>query len=397
MVKMDQQLIECRSDKIVNIPKTLKIKKSEIIMDIEVGKCFARDNKEVYPYWVSFDPNKGHLNYHIVPKNRNIDIEDIKICIENRIKDENLEWIITKKTQGQGCAAGHRWIEVDVAKDSFILAFQTVAFDENNILNCYLDKIQFYKFPKNVDGPNYIDYEKNRLNVLYPKIGNGERIEGINPEYPEQRVIVTNTQLELESSKEEIVEKFVAFIKENTLNLPISMSLEEFVDSCNNYKKPFLEDNVGDSEAKKLADVFTGSCTPCTNKGSLENICFYQKLKKYIDKEGNYKFLQNESIVAKIDAKEPYLENSILNQKWHVLVALLAFLDIASFEEDCKNCKVLEQWNIGKIKEIRIERGKRTPIITTIIGENISNNKRSYPSKLMNKWILAAIENQYLK
>lgn len=129
----------------------------------------------------------------------------------------------------------------------------------------------------------------------------------------------------------------------------------------------------------------------------MENICFYQKLKKYIDKEGNYKFLQNESIVAKIDAQEPYIENSILNQKWHVLIALLAFLDIASFEEDCKNCKVLEKWNIGKIKEIRIERGKRTPIITTIIGENISNNKRSYPSKLMNKWILAAMENQYLK
>ena len=38
MVKMDQQKIECRSDKIVNIPKILKIKKSEIIMDIEVGK-----------------------------------------------------------------------------------------------------------------------------------------------------------------------------------------------------------------------------------------------------------------------------------------------------------------------------------------------------------------------
>ena len=47
MVKMDQQLIQCRSDKIVNIPKTLKIKKSEIIMDIEVGKhrCTRGTNK----------------------------------------------------------------------------------------------------------------------------------------------------------------------------------------------------------------------------------------------------------------------------------------------------------------------------------------------------------------
>lgn len=174
----------------------------------------------------------------------------------------------------------------------------------------------------------------------------------------------------------------------------ISMSLEKFVDICNNYKKPFLEDNGGDSAARNLADVFTGSCT----HGNLENACFYLKLKKYVDKEGYYSFLQNKSIVAKIDAQEAYLENNILNQKWHVLIALLAFLDIASFEEECKNCKVLKKWNIGKIKEIKIERGnEKTPIITTIIGENVSNNKRRYPSKLMNEWILAAIENQYSK
>lgn len=181
-----------------------------------------------------------------------------------------------------------------------------------------------------------------------------------------------------------------------SLSLPISMSLKEFVDTCNNYKKSFLEDNGGDPKAKELADVFTGSCTPCTNKGSLENICFYQKLKKYINKEGNYKFLQNESIVAKIDAKEPYLENSILNQKWHVLIALLAFLDIASFEEDCKDCNVMRIWSIGEISEIQIKKtgNEKKPIETKVIG---SKKEKGYTSVLMNKWILAAIENKYLK
>ncbi len=187
-----------------------------------------------------------------------------------------------------------------------------------------------------------------------------------------------------------------------SLSLPISMSLETFLDMCNNYEVEFSkdknreEDKNLDIEAKKLADVFTGSCTPCTNKGSLENICFYQKLKKYIDKEGNYKFLQNESIVAKIDAKEPYLENSILNQKWHALIATLAFLDIASFEKGCKDCDVMRIWNIGEISEIQIEKtgNEIKPIKTTVIGKK---KTKYYTSVLMNKWILAAIENQYLK
>lgn len=184
--------------------------------------------------------------------------------------------------------------------------------------------------------------------------------------------------------------------KNISMSLPISMSLEKFVDICNNYKEPFLETNNGDLPAKKLAEVFTGACS-CPDK-EWENVCVCLKLKKIIDEDGQYTFQQNNCIVAEIDAREPYLENNILNQKWHVLIALLAFLDIASSEKDCKECDVLKKWNIGKIKEIKIERGnERTPIITTIIGENASNNIRRYSSKLMNEWILAAIENQYFK
>lgn len=136
--------------------------------------------------------------------------------------------------------------------------------------------------------------------------------------------------------------------------LNLSMSLEKFVYICNNYKEPFLEDNGSDLEAKKLADVFTGSCS-CPDK-KLENVCVCLKLKKIIDEDGQYTFQQNNSIVAEIDVRNPYLENNILNQKWHVLIALLAFLDIASFEKDCKECAVLKKWNIGKIKEIKIRR-----------------------------------------
>lgn len=179
-----------------------------------------------------------------------------------------------------------------------------------------------------------------------------------------------------------------------SLSLPISMSLEEFVDTCNNYKKPFLEDNGGDQKAKELADVFMGSC-PHENK---ENSCFYIKLNKYINEKGHYRFQQNNRIVPDINAKQPYLDKDkkILDQKWHVLIALLAFLDIASFEEDCKDCNVMRIWNIGEISEIQIEKtgNEMKPIKTTVIGKKKS---KYYTSVLMNKWILAAIENQYLK
>lgn len=185
-----------------------------------------------------------------------------------------------------------------------------------------------------------------------------------------------------------------------SLSLPISMSLEMFVDMCNNYEEEFSkdknreEDKGFDEEAKKLADVFMGSC-PHENK---ENSCFYIKLNKYIDEKGYYRFQQNNNVVAKVDARKPYLnpKNKILNQKWHVLIALLAFYDITSFEEECKECDVMRKWNVGEIREIQIKKSddEIRPIKTKVIGKK---GERNYPSKLMNKWIRAAIENQYLK
>ena len=185
-----------------------------------------------------------------------------------------------------------------------------------------------------------------------------------------------------------------------SLLLPISMSLETFVDMCNNYEEEFSKDKNReenkslDKKAKELADVFMGSC-PHENK---ENSCFYIKLNKYIDEKGYYRFQQNNRIVPNISAKQPYLDKDkkILDQKWHVLIALLAFLDIASFEEDCKDCNVMRIWNIGEISEIQIKKtgNEKKPIETKVIG---SKKEKGYTSVLMNKWILAAIENQYLK
>ena len=78
------------------------------------------------------------------------------------------------------------------------------------------------------------------------------------------------------------------------------------------------------------------------------------------------------------------------------MIALLAFYDITSFEEECKECDVMRKWNVGEIREIQIKKSddEIRPIKTKVIGKK---GERNYPSKLMNKWIRAAIENQYLK
>lgn len=53
-----------------------------------------------------------------------------------------------------------------------------MSFDKEHnkdILNCYLDKIQFYKFPKAVNGPNYVDEKEGKLVILYPDSGTSEK------------------------------------------------------------------------------------------------------------------------------------------------------------------------------------------------------------------------------
>ena len=56
----------------------------------------------------------------------------------------------------------------------------------------------------------------------------------------------------------------------------------------------------------------------------------------------------------------------------------------------------MRKWNVGEIREIQIKKSddEIRPIKTKVIGKK---GERNYPSKLMNKWIRAAIENQYLK
>ena len=181
-------------------------KEGEKAGDIRWGKCFDLEGNIVYPYWSSFD--KKSLNFHIVPsEKRSINkMGKIRRLLADKLKN-NLKVLAPKKLSvGQNSAKEHKWIEVVVNNNvSCILGFQTLEFNEEGELNCYLDKIQFYAFPSNVDGPNF--YRLNgTLSVMYPEARKKICIADSR--------IVYNTSLTMKDEPEDIVNAFLLFIEQ---------------------------------------------------------------------------------------------------------------------------------------------------------------------------------------
>lgn len=168
----------------------------------------------------------------------------------------------------------------------------------------------------------------------------------------------------------------------------LKLSLSEFISICNKCNFKLLKEGTPkqDEKAKNLAKVFAGYKA---NKAELENDTFYRRIRQKIDGNNYYKFLQEDELYAEIDALEPYIylgetNKKILNQKWHVLIAWLAFLDMASFDEECDS---LKKWDKGKIEYIEI---KKTAVY---VKQSKKIRKTRYPSKYMCEWIWKAIEN----
>ena len=144
-----------------------------------------------------------------------------------------------------------------------------------------------------------------------------------------------------------------------------------------------------EKEDKTNQLVYFGKYASKKNKAELENDTFYRRIRQKIDGNNYYKFLQEDELYAEIDALEPYIylgetNKKILNQKWHVLIAWLAFLDMASFDEECDS---LKKWDKGKIEYIEI---KKTAVY---VKQSKKIRKTRYPSKYMCEWIWKAIEN----
>lgn len=207
----------------------------------------------------------------------------------------------------------------------------------------------------------------------------------------------------------------ISFILKNSLkayalhcqdNNGVRLSLKEFISICNKCNFELLKKSPPsqDKNAKKLAKVFVwyeekNMIEEMKDEDKSENHIFYERIRDRIDGNNYYKFLQEDKLYAEIDALEPYIylkgrNNKVLNQKWHVLIAWLAFLDMASFDEEfaqrCrKNETFKEKWVKGKIEYIRIKKDN-------IYIESIKDGKQCsspYPSKYMREWIWEAIES----
>lgn len=124
--------------------------------NIEIGKCYSQGT-EIEDCWQSFD-FKTH-NFHITPINRKIDSDEVKklkkaLGKEFKLKNGKMPW--TKE---------HYWFEFVDEHYCYMLCLQTLAMVEKTI-NCYLNRIQYYRFPKELGGPNY-DKHGNFM-LMYP-------------------------------------------------------------------------------------------------------------------------------------------------------------------------------------------------------------------------------------
>ena len=103
-----------------------------------------------------------------------------------------------------------------------------------------------------------------------------------------------------------------------------------------------------------------------------DNRAFCDSLKER-ELENEYVFLQNADVHAEFNLFDPFVDGKkIINQKWHVLISLLALLDTQQF--------VIETIIFDDEK-------KRTKLVY-----NDGTDSRWYTSKGMNDWIAHAVE-----
>ena len=85
----------------------------------------------------------------------------------------------------------------------------------------------------------------------------------------------------------------------------------------------------------------------------------------------------------------PYIDEKkeILDQKWHVLIALLAYIDICTHENyNAEEYSELKKYALGEVLGVEI----KSKSISLIFA---GGHRKNYSSILMNQWINLAISN----
>lgn len=150
------------------------------------------------------------------------------------------------------------------------------------------------------------------------------------------------------------------------------------------------------SELEKHLGVYQGELSKTSKKDLPENVAFYcalkSRLKSCPDEQGyyHYQFDDNSNTIARVDPLKPFVDSTHnnLNQQWHVLISVLAYLDVAhalSNDQHEYHClyPYLSSYDKGDLNKMQLKLKSTLSLeATPEIGKTIN-----YPSEAMMAWI----------
>lgn len=137
-------------------------------------------------------------------------------------------------------------------------------------------------------------------------------------------------------------------------------------------------------------------------KAPADDAVFYLVLKCRTNDQRHYHFYFDKDAVAELDAFDPFTEDEngikVLDQQWHVLISLLAYLDVAHAlgnEQHEYHCLYphLSSYDKGDLNKMQLKLKSSLSLeLTQEIGK-VTN----YPSESMMTWIKDALVKQEAK
>ena len=114
------------------------------------------------------------------------------------------------------------------------------------------------------------------------------------------------------------------------------------------------------------------------------NVNFYNSLVNRAKPEGGYEFIRQPGLIAdNIDPFKPFYMDEVLDQKWHILISVLAYLDTAGNADDKYGKKMDKKFNYGQLKQVEVDEEKKR---FRVIGHD--RTTRWYTSGPLNEWII---------
>lgn len=109
----------------------------------------------------------------------------------------------------------------------------------------------------------------------------------------------------------------------------------------------------------------------------------------------HYQFDDSDNTIARVDPLKPFTDSAHdnLNQQWHVLISVLAYLDVAhalSSDQHEYHClyQHIKKWDKGDLSALHLQ---FLCSASTRIKLQVVKPKTTYHTKAMNEWLEAAL------